>query len=226
MSQRFEAEQWIAASLPRVFAFFADPRNLPRIMPPSQGARLLTLNLVRPRFPAGETPPGAECMAGVGTEIIFKFRAIPHVPLHEKWTALITDFSLNQSFRDTQKQGPFRRWAHTHTFETKIAEGPRGHSHLRCGGVRSRLRRDWDFPGERDVPAYGALNVRVSKARSGENLSDGMAFRTCRALRAQQTMIDDAFEQKLEWPIIASIAQPGHHLSIGTGLDGGIPCTR
>ena len=126
MSQRFEAEQWIAAPLPRVFAFFADPRNLPRFMPPSQGARLLTLNLVRPRFPAGETPPGAECMAGVGTEIIFKFRAIPHVPLHEKWTALITDFSLNQSFRDTQKQGPFRRWAHIHTFETKIAEGREG----------------------------------------------------------------------------------------------------
>ena len=126
MSQRFEAGQWIAAPLPRVFAFFADPRNLPRIMPPSQGARLLTLNLVRPLFPAGETPPGAERMAGVGTEIIFKFRAIPHVPLYEKWTALITDFSLNQSFRDTQKQGPFRRWAHTHTFETKIAEGREG----------------------------------------------------------------------------------------------------
>src|ERR1035438_9333699 len=67
MSQRLEAEHWIAAPLPRVFAFFADPHNLPRIMPPSQGARLLKLNLVRPRFPAGETAPGAERMAGVGT---------------------------------------------------------------------------------------------------------------------------------------------------------------
>ena len=27
MSQRFESEQWIAAPLPRVFAFFADPAN-------------------------------------------------------------------------------------------------------------------------------------------------------------------------------------------------------
>jgi ligand-binding SRPBCC domain-containing protein len=126
MSRRFEAEQWIAAPLPRVFAFFADPRNLPRILPPSQGARLLKLNLVRPRFPADETPQDAEHMAGVGTEIAFKFRALPHLPLHEKWTALITDFSLNQSFRDVQKQGPFRRWSHTHTFEAKVADGREG----------------------------------------------------------------------------------------------------
>jgi len=126
MSQRFEAEHWIAAPLPRVFAFFADPNNLPRIMPPSQGARLLKLSLVRPRFPAGEAAPGAERMAGVGTEITFKFRAIPHIPLHEKWTALITDFSLNQFFRDIQKQGPFRRWAHTHSFEAKIVNGREG----------------------------------------------------------------------------------------------------
>ncbi len=126
MSQRFEAEQWIAAPLPRVFAFFADPHNLPRIMPPSQGARVLKLNLVRPHLAAGETTLGAERMAGVGTEIIFKFRAIPYLPFHEKWTGLITDFSLNRFFRDTQKQGPFRRWAHTHSFEARIMDGGEG----------------------------------------------------------------------------------------------------
>ena len=65
-------------------------------------------------------------MAGVGTEITFKFRALPHVPLHEKWTALITEFSLNQSFRDMQKQGPFRRWEHTHSFAAKTMNGREG----------------------------------------------------------------------------------------------------
>jgi ligand-binding SRPBCC domain-containing protein len=126
MSQRFEAAHWIAAPLPQVFAFFADPRNLPKIMPPSQGARLLKLSLVHPRFPAGEMPPGAERMAGVGTEIIFKFRAIPHLPLHERWTAVITDFSLDESFRDTQKQGPFRHWTHTHSFAAQLSDGREG----------------------------------------------------------------------------------------------------
>lgn len=126
MSQRFEAEQWIAAPLPRVFAFFADPRNLPRIMPPSQGAKLINLNLVPPRFPADAILPDAGPMAGLGTEIVFKFRAVPYLPIHEKWVALITDFSLDEYFRDTQKQGPFHRWQHTHSFEAKTAGGREG----------------------------------------------------------------------------------------------------
>jgi len=126
MSQRFEAEQCIAAPLSSVFAFFADPRNLSRIMPPSQGATLVQLKLVPPRFPADQVPAGVERMAGIGTEIVFKFRAIPYLPVHERWTALITDFSLNQYFRDVQKQGPFRRWEHTHSFEAKTIDGREG----------------------------------------------------------------------------------------------------
>jgi len=126
MSQRFEAEQWIAAPLPQVFAFFADPRNLPRIMPPKQGAKLVRLERVPPQFPADEAPPDAERMAGTGTEIVFKFCAIPYLPMHERWTALITDFSLNRYFRDIQKQGPFRRWEHTHSFEAQTLEGREG----------------------------------------------------------------------------------------------------
>lgn len=126
MSQRFEVEQWIAAPLPRVFAFFADPRNLPRILPATQGAKLLQLKLVTPRLPADATPPEVEQMAGAGTEIVFKFRPIPHLPMHEKWTALITDFSLNEYFIDRQKQGPFRRWQHTHSFEARSVGGRNG----------------------------------------------------------------------------------------------------
>ncbi len=126
MSQRFEAEHWIAAPLPGVFAFFADPRNLPHIMPPRQGTKLVKLTLVPPRFPARTAPPDAERMAGVGTVIVFKFRVIPHVPVHEKWMALITGFSLNEYFSDMQKEGPFRRWEHTHSFEARTIEGRQG----------------------------------------------------------------------------------------------------
>jgi ligand-binding SRPBCC domain-containing protein len=126
MSQRLQLEQWVPAPLPKVFAFFSDPHNLPRIMPPSQGAKIVKLNLVPPQFADGIRPTGIERMAGAGTEITFKFRAIPHVPIHERWTALITEFAFNDYFSDIQKQGPFKSWQHTHTFEAKFVDGREG----------------------------------------------------------------------------------------------------
>lgn len=126
MSQRFEAEQWVAAPLASVFAFFADPRNLPRIMPPKQGAEIVKLNLVTPRFPADQNPADVQHMASIGTEIVFKFRAIPYLPMHEKWIARITSFSRNEYFTDVQQQGPFRRWEHTHSFAAKTIRDREG----------------------------------------------------------------------------------------------------
>ena len=126
MSQRLQVEQWIPVPLPKVFAFFSDPHNLPRIMPPSQGAKIVKLNLVPPRFADGTRPPEIERMAGAGTEVTFKFRAIPHVPIHERWTALITEFAFNEYFSDIQKQGPFNSWHHTHTFEARVVDGREG----------------------------------------------------------------------------------------------------
>jgi len=95
-------------------------------MPPSQGAKLIKLNLVPPRLPEGARLPGLEHMAGPGTEITFKFRAIPYVPIHERWTALITEFVFNEYFSDVQKQGPFKSWHHTHTFDAKVVDGREG----------------------------------------------------------------------------------------------------
>ena len=124
MSQSLLNEYWIPVALPKVFAFFADPHNLPRIMPPSRGAKILKLNLVPPRLPMGSK--GFERMAGAGTEIQLKFRALPHIPIHERWVALITEFSYNEFFSDIQKQGPFKSWHHTHTFEAKSQDGCEG----------------------------------------------------------------------------------------------------
>ena len=125
MSARFESEQWLAAPLERVFAFFADPHNLPRIMPPGLGTRLVKLNLVPPPL-SGRLATGFEPMAGAGTEMTVAFRVIPYVPIHDRWIVQIVDFSLNQHFRDVQKQGPFRRWEHTHSFEARSMEGRDG----------------------------------------------------------------------------------------------------
>jgi hypothetical protein len=65
-------------------------------------------------------------MAGAGTEMMIAFRVIPYVPMHDRWIVRIVEFSLNEYFRDEQKQGPFRSWEHTHFFEPKIVEGVRG----------------------------------------------------------------------------------------------------
>jgi ligand-binding SRPBCC domain-containing protein len=126
MSQRLHAEHWVPVPLPKVFAFFADPHNLPRIMPPSQSAKIVKLNLVPPRLPDGVPLHGIERIAGAGTEITFKFRVIPYIPVHERWTALITEFVFHERFSDVQKQGPFKSWHHTHTFESNIVSGIEG----------------------------------------------------------------------------------------------------
>jgi ligand-binding SRPBCC domain-containing protein len=126
VSRRFHSEQWVPAPLDRVFAFFADPHNLPRIMPPALGTRLVKLNLVPPRFLIGKVPPRSLRMAGAGTEMTVAFRVIPYFPMHERWVVHISDFALNQYFHDVQKQGPFRRWEHTHTFADMVQGGREG----------------------------------------------------------------------------------------------------
>lgn len=95
-------------------------------MPPAQGAKILKLNLVPPRFPDGVRPQGFERMAGAGTEIYFKFRALPYIPIHERWRAVITEFEFNDYFSDVQKQGPFKSWHHTHFFEEKSVDDREG----------------------------------------------------------------------------------------------------
>jgi ligand-binding SRPBCC domain-containing protein len=93
---------------------------------PSGQAALVQLNLVPLCIPADRVPADAGHMAGAGTEIVFKFKAIPYLPMHERWTALITEFSANEYFCDVQKQGPFRSWHHRHSFEAKAIHGRDG----------------------------------------------------------------------------------------------------
>ncbi len=136
MSRRFESEQWVPAPVERVFAFFADPHNLPRVMPPALGTKLVKLNLMPPRLAAGQMPPGMLRMAGAGTEMTVAFRVIPYLPVHERWIVNITEFSLNEYFHDSQKQGPFRRWEHTHSFESVTQDG--------CPGTLIRDEVDYE----------------------------------------------------------------------------------
>lgn len=94
-----------------VFLFFANPENLPRIMPPASGTKLVELRLVPPREANGNE---GRKLAGQGSEIVTSFRLFPFLPLRANWTARITEFEWNHHFADLQIRGPFRHFHHRH----------------------------------------------------------------------------------------------------------------
>jgi hypothetical protein len=109
MAARLQLEEWVSFSLERVFLFFADPRNLPRIMPPSTGTRIDRLRLVAPPLsPDGMQPRDAR-LAGVGSEIFTSFRVLPPLPFRATWVAVIAEFEWNHHFADIQEKAPSSR---------------------------------------------------------------------------------------------------------------------
>jgi ligand-binding SRPBCC domain-containing protein len=131
-----QTEYWIAASLPAVFRFFADPRNLPLVSPPGSGVRLVTVRLVPPPPLANQSVEG---LAGVGSEIVVSFRPFPYLPLRNQWTARIIELEWNRYFRDIQTKGPFKTFDHTHQFEAAERDGRPGMI------VRDTVRYDIGF---------------------------------------------------------------------------------
>jgi ligand-binding SRPBCC domain-containing protein len=98
MRHTFQSEQWVPYPRDRVFAFFADPANLPPLMPAWQRARV-------------EKAPDA---AAEGSLITLSFRPVPFFPLRLEWDALITEFRWNDFFCDEQRRGPFKYFRHCH----------------------------------------------------------------------------------------------------------------
>jgi ligand-binding SRPBCC domain-containing protein len=114
----FEAVQWLPMPRPKVFAFFCDPANLPRIMPPELRVRIEWAALVVPA--AGEAwHLERDKAAGAGSEFVFSFRPLPLLPIRMKWRARIEEFELDSHFHDTQVSGPMRRWSHRHEFQAE-----------------------------------------------------------------------------------------------------------
>lgn len=122
MVYRVAFEQWVPFPLEQVFLFFADPNNLPRIMPPASGARLLRLEL--------KPPPGdvisAKPIAGPGSAIVVSVRVLPLLPFRAPWVARIVEFEWNHHFVDIQEKGPFQSWRHRHQFASEIRNGIAG----------------------------------------------------------------------------------------------------
>ncbi|HEX3572675.1 MAG TPA: SRPBCC family protein [Acidobacteriaceae bacterium] len=109
MSFRYQTEQWVPYPVDTVFAFFANPENLPALMPMWQKARIEHTSIVPPERSASKRE-----MAGAGSRITLSFRPFPGAPFRVRWEAEITEFVLNSHFTDCQIKGPFAFWNHTH----------------------------------------------------------------------------------------------------------------
>jgi ligand-binding SRPBCC domain-containing protein len=112
MRHTFQSEQWLPYPVDRVFAFFANPENLPRLMPAWQNTRIQELSLTPPP-PNSSSKPGG-LAAGADTKLTISFRPIPYAPMRVSWDAKISEFVWNDHFCDQQLRGPFAYWHHCH----------------------------------------------------------------------------------------------------------------
>jgi ligand-binding SRPBCC domain-containing protein len=113
MRSRFHTQQWLPHPSEVVFAFFANPGNLPRLMPAWQRARLEDVALKPAPHPRDGAPIGS-IAAGDDTTLTLSFRPIPLSPFRLQWIARIEHFHWNERFCDVQLRGPFRYWRHCH----------------------------------------------------------------------------------------------------------------
>lgn len=123
LSQKIQFEQWVPVEIGKVFLFFANPQNLPRIMPPATETKLIAVNLVSP--PDAATKHG-EQLAGIGSEIVTSFRLFRFLPIHAKWTARITEFEWDHHFADLQIKGPFKHFYHRHEVKSETRNSVAG----------------------------------------------------------------------------------------------------
>jgi ligand-binding SRPBCC domain-containing protein len=164
MNFHVEFEQWTPVAIEQVFLFFADPNNLPRIMPPATGTKIVALRLAPPpRPPNGQAAgPDRKHLAGPGSEIVTSFRLFRFLPLRAQWLAVITEFEWNHHFADVQKKGPFKRFRHRHEFTREVRDG--------ITGTQVRDAVDYD-------PGFGFLGTLAQRFFIAHQLQDTFAYR-------------------------------------------------
>ncbi|MGD0628816.1 MAG: SRPBCC family protein [Terracidiphilus sp.] len=129
MSQRFETRQWVPFPVELVFAFFANPTNLPHLMPRKLVTQIEDARIQAPPPRPAHPDPARRFKsdaAGEGSEILISFFPIPWIPRRVSWLAHITEFVWNSHFCDEQVRGPFKRFHHRHGTETELRDGVEG----------------------------------------------------------------------------------------------------
>ncbi|HEY4355503.1 MAG TPA: SRPBCC family protein [Acidobacteriaceae bacterium] len=117
MRQHFHAEQWLPYPRELVFAFFANPENLPRLMRRWQKARIEEAMFTPPPPRPRDSPRYPGIAAGDGTRLTISIRPFPLSIMRMPWEAVIEDFRWNAGFCDLQVRGPFAYWRHCHSVQ-------------------------------------------------------------------------------------------------------------
>ncbi len=183
MKQSFQSRQWVPYPIELVFAFFANPHNLPHMMPPELHARVEDVRLVPPPARPLAADPALRFLsiaAGAGTEILISFRPVPFLPQRLSWTARIAEFGWNDHFIDEQIRGPFKAFRHRHGTVREVREGVDGTvvsdlvdyelplgvlGVLGSGIVRAQLKKAFAFRQER-LPQVLAVALTQASRRA------------------------------------------------------------
>jgi ligand-binding SRPBCC domain-containing protein len=155
MPETMRSSQWTAFPVELVFAFFANPGNLPHLMPGWQQARIESSRLIAPPPRPLAADPALRYQspaAGEGSEMVISFRPVPKLPFRIGWVGRITEFAWNSHFCDEQLSGPFRSWKHRHRIVSETHDGVNGT--LISDEVEYRL------PGGPLAPVANAIFVR------------------------------------------------------------------
>jgi ligand-binding SRPBCC domain-containing protein len=170
----FQTEQWLPYPIEPVFAFFANPENLPRLMPPWQKARIEEAAFAPPppRPIAPDSLRLKSIAAGPGTRITISFRPFPYSPLRVPWEAEITDFAWNDHFCDTQLRGPFSYWRHCHRVHTETRSNEAG---IPTQGTLLRDEVEYASP-------YGSLGTLANRLIIAHQLRATFDYRHRRTL--------------------------------------------
>jgi ligand-binding SRPBCC domain-containing protein len=129
MPDTFTTSQWTPFPVELVFAFFANPANLPHLMQRWQQGRIETSRLVAPPPRPLASDPELQFKsqaAGEGSEMTISFRPFRGLPYRTTWQVRIIEFAWFSHFRDIQVKGPFASWEHRHTIVAEAREDAEG----------------------------------------------------------------------------------------------------
>ena len=76
-----------AVSIEKVFLFFANPQNLPCIMPPANRNEIGGVATYTSGWFREQQVDDVDQLAGVGSEIVTSFRPLPFIPWRTEWIA-------------------------------------------------------------------------------------------------------------------------------------------